>query len=137
MAEPLTDQVRQRARGGCEYCHLPESHLQVAFEIEHIIPRQHRGKTVLGNLAYACIHCNRHKGTNLAGFDHQTSSTRLVQLFHPRRHKWDRHFRIEGTYIIGRTPIGRVTVEVLNMNDPLWVAIREELIADGLFPPPL
>jgi hypothetical protein len=28
-----------------------------------------------------------------------------------------------------------VTVEVLNMNDPLWVALREELIAEGLFPP--
>ena len=130
----LRDAVSSRARFRCEYCLLSEADAIVPFQVEHVIPRQHGGKTVLGNLAWACLHCNRHKGPNLAGFDRQTSPTKLVPLFHPRRHKWERHFRLDGARIVGRTPVGRVTVEVLNMNAPLRVVLREQLIADGLFP---
>ena len=81
--------------------------------------------------------CNRHKGPNLAGIDRAGSASRLVPLFHPRRHKWDRHFRWNGALLVGRTPIGRVTVQVLAMNDPLRVALREELMAEGLVAPAL
>ena len=38
-------------------------------------------------------------------------------------------------YLIGVTPIGRITVELLKINDPFRVELREELIAEGLFPP--
>ena len=38
-------------------------------------------------------------------------------------------------YAIGRTPIGRVTIEVLNMDAILLVAFRERLIERGVFPP--
>jgi hypothetical protein len=34
--------------------------------------------------------------------------------------------------IIGKTAVGRTTVEVLAMNDPDRVALREELIEQGL-----
>jgi hypothetical protein len=85
-------------------------------------------------LAYACLRCNRHKGPNLAGIDRITSWTKLVRLFDPRRHKWDWHFLWDGPYLVGRTPIGRVTVGVLTMNDPIRVALRRELIDEGLFP---
>jgi len=56
-------------------------------------------------------------------------------LFNPRRHKWVRHFRWQGGYLLGRTPIGRVTIAVLNMNAPFRVALREGLIEQGIFPP--
>ncbi len=36
---------------------------------------------------------------------------------------------------MGRTAIGRVTVDVLNINDPFRVALRAELIEEGLFQP--
>jgi hypothetical protein len=36
-------------------------------------------------------------------------------------------------YLIGRTPIGRVTVALLNVNDELRVELRESLIAEGLW----
>ena len=88
----------------------------------------------MANLAYACQRCNRHKGPNLAGIERSRGGPQLIALFHPRRHKWDRHFRWVGGLVVGRTPIGRVTVQVLAMNDPLRVALREELIAEGLFP---
>jgi hypothetical protein len=80
------------------------------------------------------LRCNRHKGPNLAGIDRVTSRSKLVRLFNPRRHKWDRHFRWEGPYLVGRTPIGRVTVAVLAMNDSLRVGVREQLIEEGLLP---
>jgi hypothetical protein len=71
----------------------------------------------------------------LSGIDRATSRTKLVRLFNPRRHKWDRHFGWEGPLLVGKTPIGRVTVQVLAMNDPVRVALRQELIDEGLFPP--
>jgi len=81
------------------------------------------------------MHCNRHKGPNLAGIDWQTSRTKLVRLYNPRRHQWARHFAWDGPRLVGRTAIGRVTVEVLAMNDPVRIAVREQLIAEGVFPP--
>ena len=36
--------VRERAGRRCEYCHLPEANAgRLAFQIEHIIARQHGG----------------------------------------------------------------------------------------------
>ena len=61
--------VRERSGGRCEYCRLPEAESLVPFEIEHIIPRKHRGRTVAGNLAWSCIYCNGYKGPNLTGRD--------------------------------------------------------------------
>ncbi|MEO6808755.1 MAG: hypothetical protein ABI353_06555 [Isosphaeraceae bacterium] len=59
----------------------------------------------------------------------------MVPLFNPRRHKWARHFRWQRAILVGRTPTGRVTVAVLNMNETLRVELRESLIEEGLFPP--
>jgi hypothetical protein len=36
---------------------------------------------------------------------------------------------------MGRTAIGRVTIELLKINDSFRVEFREELMAEGLFPP--
>jgi hypothetical protein len=133
--EQLAGAVRRRAGFAGEYCRLPEALHPGPFEVEHVIPRQHGGGTVVGNLAYACLRCNRHKGPNLAGIDRATSRTKLVRLFNPRRHRWAYHFHWDGPYLVGRTPIGRVSVEVLAMNDPVRVVLRETLIAEGVFPP--
>ncbi len=134
MDESLIEAVLRRAGYACEYCLLPQSRHPGPYEIEHVIPKQHGGRTVLSNLAYSCLHCNRHKGPNLSGIDRVTSRTKLVRLFNPRRHKWERHFCWDGPLLVGRTSIGRVTVQVLAMNDPIRVALRQELIDEGLFP---
>jgi hypothetical protein len=112
---------------------MPQDYDDSPFEIDHVIAVKHGGPTVVGNLALSCFHDNSHKGSNIAGLDPRTR--KLVPLFNPRRHKWDRHFRWRGTYLVGRTPIGRATVAVLNINDPLRIELREELIAEGLFLP--
>ena len=125
--------VRRRAANRCAYCHLPAGVHPTPFEIEHIIPRQHGGLTVLSNLAFSCLRCNRRKGPNLSGILRTGRRTRVIPLFHPRRHRWDRHFRWNGPYLLGKTPVGRVTIQVLAINDPLRVAVRQALLEDGLF----
>jgi hypothetical protein len=111
---------------------LPADRVSLAFEVEHVIPKQHGGSDALGNLALACLHCNRYKGPNLAGIDRATSRTKLVRLFHPRRHLWSYHFAWDGPRIVGRTPIGRVTIDVLNMNAPLMLELRSALMDEGI-----
>jgi hypothetical protein len=132
MDESLVEAIRRRAGYACEYCHLPEEFHPGPFEVEHIIARQHGGLSVPRNLAWSCLQCNRHKGSNLVGIDGKSS--RLVRLFNPRFHKWSFHFRWDGPYLKGRTPIGRVTVDLLAINAPLRVALREYLIAEGVLP---
>jgi hypothetical protein len=60
---------------------------------------------------------------------------KIIVLFHPRRQSWKRHFRWRGPSLVGRTLVGKVTVQVLNINDPARVSVRESLCAEGRFPP--
>ncbi len=130
MDAALQRLVQQRAAGRCEYCRLPQTASGVPFESDHIIARHHRGRTAAGNLAVACIYCNLYKGVNISGLDPATG--KLTPLFNPRRHKWSYHFRYESGELVGRTAVGRTTVEVLRINLPNLVALREILIEDGL-----
>ncbi len=54
-----------------------------SFHAGHIIARQHGGESGLDTLALACLHCNQHKGPNIAGRNPETGE--VVELFHPRR----------------------------------------------------
>ncbi len=131
MDAALQRLVRDRAGSRCEYCRLPQIGSRAPFEIDHITARKHHGRTVAGNLALSCVYCNAFKGPNLSGLDPATG--KLTRLYHPRRHKWLHHFRFQGSTLIGRTPIGRTTIDVLQMNHPEIVALRGILMAGGLF----
>src|SRR6266550_6216951 len=90
--------VRRRAANRCEYCELHQDDSPLAaLHVEHIIPKVHGGSDNLDNLALACIDCNLHKGTNLAGIDPETNE--ITQLFHPRRQAWKDHFEWQGIYL--------------------------------------
>jgi len=133
MDEGLVQLVWQRARHCCEYCQLHQDNSRLTFEIDHVIASKHGGQTTAANLALSCFYCNNYKGPNIAGIDPRGG--KIVRLFHPRRHKWSRHFHWNGPTLVGRTPIGRATIAVLNINDPEAVATRAALIRAGLFPP--
>src|SRR3954469_25758670 len=133
MDAALARLVWQRAENCCKYCQLSQAFDDRTFEIDHIISEKHHGPTTAGNLALSCFRCNSFKGSDISGRDPKTR--KLTPLFNPRRHRWARHFRWQGAYLIGRTPIGRVTVAVLRINDHLRVELREELIEEGVFPP--
>jgi len=115
--------VRERAGHRCEYCQLRQDDSPLAaLHVEHIVPRIHGGGDNQDNLALACIDCNLHKGTNLTGVDPMTN--KVTKLFHPRHDRWEDHFEWQGIYLSGKTPVGRTTVRVLNMNSEDQLALR-------------
>jgi hypothetical protein len=133
MDRALERLVWQRAGRRCEYCRMPQQYDPTTFEIDHVIAASHGGRTRASNLCLACFSCNSFKGANLAGIDPMTR--KIVPLFNPRRHSWRRHFRWNGPVLVGRTPAGRATVATLRINLDHRVAHRQELIAEGVFPP--
>ncbi len=132
MDAALERLVWERAGHRCEYCRMPQAFDEITFEIDHVIPGKHGGVTAADSLALACFFCNNRKGPNLSGID--PDSGRVVELFNPRRQRWERHFRWVGPRVVGRTKSGRATVVVLEMNLPSRVELREVLLSAGLFP---
>lgn len=106
--------VRKRAQGLCEYCGLPEWLSFVEHQIDHIIAVKHGGTSEADNLALSCALCNRHKGSDIASIDPDSSG--LAPLYDPRRDAWDRHFLSDSGRIIGLTATGRATVRLLQLN---------------------
>lgn len=129
MDRDTEQEVRRRAGYRCEYCHLPEVLGEFKHEVDHIVPRKHHGLTVLVNLALCCGRCNLHKGTNLTGID--PDSGKVKRLFNPRQDRWAMHFRWSGAVILGISGVGRTTVDVLEINRPERVRIRQQLLIEG------
>ncbi len=124
--------VAERADYRCEYCLVPESEVLLSHQPDHIIASQHGGKSVAVNLAFACVHCNRHKGSNIASID--PTSGQLTPLFNPRTQVWTDHFALDGAYIRPLSSIGRVTERLLHFNVPDRVRVRQALIAVDKYP---
>jgi hypothetical protein len=108
---------------------MPVSGYLGSFHVDHIVARQHGGESSLDNLALACLHCNRRKGPNIAGVSQETGE--IVRLFHPRRDRWSDHFEWNGAELIGKTGVGRVTTQVLAINDPAFCVVRVALRNEG------
>jgi hypothetical protein len=132
MNRQLAQLVRDRAGNRCEYCRMPSEWYDTPFHVDHITAQQHGGQTVAENLALACFHCNLHKGPNIAGVDPTTGH--MIGLFHPRTQVWNEHFAWNGAAVIGRTAVGRATVQTLALNAPEFVAVRLALIDEGVYP---
>jgi HNH endonuclease len=129
----LAAQVRQRARDLCEYCLLTQWSQEARFHIDHVKPLADGGRTVLSNLALACVTCSLKKAARSWASDPQTD--RLVQLFNPRQENWLDHFGWTRTWrIVGKTSTGRATIRALGMNRPAVVMIRRAWAHLGLFP---
>jgi hypothetical protein len=131
MEAGLEQLVWQRANRHCEYCQIPADISLLPFQIDHIIAIKHGGQTTLDNLALSCERCNSHKGPNIAGY----LEGQHIPLFNPRQDRWLDHFEWRGPILIGKTSVGKVTVEVLSINLPYRVTLRTALIEEGLFPP--
>jgi len=130
----LRRKVVERAQGRCEYCRLSQAAQEATFHIDHVIPRARGGPTELGNLALACVSCSLRKGARQTAVDPETG--KRVRLFNPRRDRWEDHFRwTQDVILVGKTAIGRATVETLALNRPLILAIRRMEKAFGRHPP--
>ena len=132
ISSSLSNLVRERANGKCEYCLVSQSASAFEHEPDHIVPIQHGGNTSAENLALACLRCNRRKGPNVGSFDPKTGT--LVSFYNPRTQKWKDHFQLNGAIIQPLTPEARVTVKILRLNNEQQVEEREQLIALGLYP---
>lgn len=123
--------VIERAQGRCEHCRTPELTGLTSHEVDYIIAQKHDGLTESDNLALSCVLCNKHKGSDIASIDPETKQ--LTFLYHPRRDRWSDHFQLQGARFVSSTPVGRVTIRLLQLNHPDRIAERELLIAAGGF----
>ena len=132
--------VRERAQRRCEYCHADERWQFIRFTIDHILPQSAGGSDDIDNLALACRNCNERRGNRSEGHDPETGQS--VPLFNPRQESWADHFAWDATRtrVVGRTPTGRATIELLDLNDDrhsgVVLRIRQRDVADGYHPPP-
>lgn len=131
---PLRRLVAARAEGLCEYCLLHESDGYYSFEVEHVLAEKHGGVTSAENLAYACLACNRRKGTDVASVSPNTGA--LVRLFNPRTDRWTDHFVLKGSRVEPLTEIGEITVRILGFNENERMEEREILVRARRYPPP-
>ncbi|GAB2773663.1 hypothetical protein GCM10027175_09360 [Hymenobacter latericoloratus] len=125
-------QVAERAGYCCEYCRLAEADMFLGCHIDHVISEKHGGLTQPDNLAYACVFCNLHKGSDIASL---TGAGELVALYNPRRQRWQEHFRLQGALILPTTTVGEVTVRLLQFNHPDRLLEREALLVVNRYPP--
>jgi len=59
-----------------------------------------------------------------------------VRIFNPRQQRWQEHFAWEGVAVVGLTAIGRATIQALDLNRAIMLAIRTEEELLGRHPPP-
>lgn len=121
----LRRRIVKQADNRCEYCSLPAGMAFFPHEVDHVIAEKHSGQTEAENLAFACWRCNRHKGSDLGSFDPQTQNFSL--LFNPRRQVWAEHFASQGEQLVGLTPEGRTTANLLRLNSDERLAERRRL----------
>jgi hypothetical protein len=106
----------------CEYCKLPEALGFAAFEVDHIVAKAYLGSSDYDNLAWSCVLCNLNKGPNLTSVD--PVSGKVTKLYHPRKNRWSRHFRLSEGLIVPKTSAGRATISLLKMNLAQTFALR-------------
>ena len=122
--------VRERANNCCEYCLRSQEDRRLPYHIEHILPEQHGGLTVLENLALSCPNCNYYKGPNIGSYD----NGQFAPFYNPRIQTWRDHFALNGEYIQPRTPEGRVTVKLLQLNQAEYLSERKTLLLLNCYP---
>jgi hypothetical protein len=61
----------------------------------------------------------------------------MVPPYNPRQQHWDDHFRWNEDFslIVGISPVGRATVEILKLNRENLINLRQVLYAMGEHPP--
>ncbi len=125
------ERVRTRAGFRCEYCRKPDAVSDYPPHVDHIIALKHGGASDLDNLAWACFQCNTAKSSDIASYDRETLA--IVPLYNPRTQTWDEHFEMHDGVMVGKTPVGRATIQALLLNEPEPVAVRAALLRAGMW----
>lgn len=96
-----------------------------------MISEKHRGATTAENLAYACVFCNRAKGSDIGSL---AESGQYTRFYNPRSDRWSEHFSLSGVKIAPRSPIGEATARILNFNTAERLLERQALVQKGRYP---
>ncbi len=132
IGEELRAEIAQRAGWRYEYCHIHWEDSGFPHEIDHIISRKRGGPTLSNNLAFACVICNRYKGSDVASIEPETGE--IIRLFNPWSDRWTDHFRIGGPLIEPITKVGSTTARLLRFNAPERVLERRLLQSLDRYP---
>jgi 5-methylcytosine-specific restriction endonuclease McrA len=126
--------IERRAGNRCEYCRAPQPASGVRYHLEHIVPRALGGSDDLENLALACPTCNYYKASDIEGFDKETLTD--ARIFNPRIDDWSEHFDFhrDSLELTGKTPIARVTIEQLRLNQHMHIEARAHWVQLDLYP---
>jgi hypothetical protein len=102
--------------------------------VDHIVPQASAGGDEPENLALFCKSCNTWKGDHIFGIDPETRQR--APLFNPRQDAWSEHFDFgAGNFrLLGRTPVGRATIDRLRMNTSYQIEARRYWVEAGLYP---
>ena len=128
----LRTEVARRANYRCEYCLIHDDDAGFPHQVDHVISRKHGGSSTADNLAYACVFCNRRKGSDIASIDPETG--RAIPLFNPRHDRWSDHFQIEAEFIKPLTAVGSATIQLLRLNTSERLSERRLLQILGTYP---
>jgi HNH endonuclease len=120
--EQLRLEVAERANFRCEYCKIHQDDMFISFEIDHIVAQKHGGGNEIENLAYACPHCNQHKGTDMVTFVDDYDD--VIRIYNPRIDDWKKHFESTMGEIYSETKMGKATIKLLKMNDVDLIILR-------------
>jgi 5-methylcytosine-specific restriction endonuclease McrA len=129
IPEKIRNFVANRANFRCEYCQIHNDDMFLSFEIDHVIPLKHGGINAVENLAFACPHCNKHKGSDFATL----LDDEIVRLFNPRIEQWSAHFETSNGQILAKTRIGEASIKIFRFNQPDLLILRQILSEEGRY----
>ena len=135
VPEPLRQSIVEQFKSCCAYCQTQQQISGVRLTVDHIIPESLGGQTETSNLCLACWDCNLYKAARIAVFD--DVSQRAVRFFHPQKQLWGEHFSwsADGSLVIDKTTVGRVTIWALRMNRTELILSRKLWTDVGWHPP--
>ena len=135
IPESVRRRVRNTFNDRCAYCLSSQRYCNSKLEVEHITPKAIGGSEDEINLCLSCRLCNLYKGIQVEAID--PVSLTVVSLFNPRTQVWPDHFQWsrDGTRVVGKTAVGRATVEALQLNNETSVTVRRNWVSVGWHPP--
>lgn len=126
----------------CAYCTITEFEAQgYSFEIDHYEPQSAKPElqNVYTNLMYSCNRCNKNKLDLDPPSEARAYGNRFVKA---DEEDYDEQFTVKGDRLAGKTPVGKFSVEFLELNRPALRKLRsirrelyecEEFVRAGVF----
>jgi HNH endonuclease len=114
ISQELRRLVTTRADHLCEYCLIHEKDTAFGCAVDHIISLKHGGSTDADNLAYACVFCNRFKGSDIGSIVWQTKE--FIRFYNPRGDYWLEHFCLQSAAIEALRDLQTNTLPVIELS---------------------